>query len=218
MKKEYKLKRKIAVLAAVFYLLGTAGCAPKGQELEEAENTTVPTVSGVTDTEASATPDSSTAASDAVAPAVEDEPENPTQTDTLEEDAVFFGSWYVTDYRTSSIYALSQEEIDTLLTYTVAYYEDGFFLNGTPVEAEAEVFGYDYLDYTKAEIEEQFLADLSDWWNGKTAVKGVNLYAEENGESLPIEYCFGARFFAVDSETLWIYYEGVFFQAKRAGA
>ena len=138
--------------------------------------------------------------------------------DTQAEDVVFFGSWYMTDYRTGSIYALSQEEIDTFLTYTVAYYEDGFFLNGTPVEAEAEVFGYGYLDYTKAEIEEQFLADLTDWWEGKTTVKGVNLYAEANEESLLIGYCFGANFFAVDSETLWIYYEGVFFEAKRAGA
>lgn len=148
----------------------------------------------------------------------QEQPADNTQQSTPAEDVVFFGSWYVTDYRTSSIYALSQEEIDTFLTYTVAYYEDGFFLNGTQVEAEAEVFGYSYLDYTKAEIEEQFLADLTNWWNGKTTVKGVNLYAEENEESLPIEYCFGANFFAADSETLWIYYEGVFFQAKRAGA
>lgn len=144
--------------------------------------------------------------------------DNPVQPDMPAEDVVFFGSWYMTDYRTASIYALSQEEIDTFLTYTVAYYENGFFLNGMQVEAEAEYFGYSYQDYTKAEVEEQFLVDLTGWWDGKTAIKGVDMYAEETEESLPIKYCFGASFFAVDSETLLIYYEGVFFQAKRAGA
>lgn len=143
------------------------------------------------------------------------QPENESQPENTPE-IVFFGSWQVTDYRTGSIYALSQEEIDEFLTYGMAYYEDAFFLNGKPVEAEG--FGYAYMDYTKGEVEEQFNIDMTGWWNESDTITCVGITSVENDTSPSLRYCFGAEFFAVDADTIWIYYEGVFFQAKRAGA
>ena len=143
------------------------------------------------------------------------QPENESQPDNTPE-IVFFGSWQVTDYRTSRIYALSQEQIDEFLTYGMAYYEDAFFLNGKPVEAEG--FGYVYMDYTKEEVEEQFNIDMTGWWNESNTITCVGITSVESDTSPSLSYCFGTDFFVVDADTIWIYYEGVFFQAKRAGA
>lgn len=143
------------------------------------------------------------------------QPENESQPENTPE-IVFFGSWQVTDYRTSRIYALSQEKIDEFLTYGMAYYEDAFFLNGIPVEAEG--FGYVYMDYTKEEVEEQFNIDMTGWWNESDTITCVGITSVESDTSPSLRYCFGTEFFVVDEDTIWIYYEGVFFQAKRAGA
>ncbi|MBD5536424.1 MAG: hypothetical protein HDQ99_12345 [Lachnospiraceae bacterium] len=143
------------------------------------------------------------------------QPENESQSENTPE-IVFFGSWQVMDYRTSRIYALSQEKIDEFLTYGMAYYEDAFFLNGIPVEAEG--FGYVYMDYTKAEVEEGFNIDMTGWWNESDTITCVGITSVESDESPSLSYCFGTDFFVVDADTIWIYYEGVFFQAKRAGA
>lgn len=143
------------------------------------------------------------------------QPENESQPENTSE-IVFFGSWYVSDYRTSSTYALSQEEIDEFLTYGLAYYEDGFSLKGTMVvEGDLE---YTYTDYTKEEVEEQFNVDMTGWWNESDTIAYIGITAAESDENPSLRYCFGTQFFAVDMETIWIYYEGVFFQAKRAGA
>lgn len=143
------------------------------------------------------------------------QPENESQPENTSE-IVFFGSWYVSDYRTSSTYALSQEEIDEFLTYGLAYYEDGFSLKGTMVvEGDLE---YTYTDYTKEEVEEQFNVDMTGWWNESDTIAYIGITAAESDENQSLRYCFGTQFFAVDMETIWIYYEGVFFQAKRAGA
>lgn len=141
--------------------------------------------------------------------------ENETQPENTSE-IVFFGSWQVTDYRASRIYALSQEEIEEFLTYGVAYYEDAFFLNGTPVEAED--MGYVSMDYTKEEVEEQYNIDMTDWWNEGDTVACVGVTSAENDSGPSLRYCFGTEFFVIDSDTIWIYYEGVFFRAERAGA
>ncbi len=135
--------------------------------------------------------------------------ETPSQTETQNlPDVVFFGSWLVDDYRTSSTYALSQAEIEEFLTYGVAYYEDGFSLKGTMI-VEGDV-GYAYTNYTKEEVEEQFNINMTDWWKESNTIAYVSITSAESD--------FGAQFFAVDIDTIWIYYEGVFFQAKRAGA
>lgn len=141
--------------------------------------------------------------------------ENEQQPENTSE-IVFFGSWQVTDYRASRIYALSQEEIKEFLTYGVAYYEDAFFLNGTPVEAED--MGYVSMDYTKEEVEEQFNIDMTDWWNEGDTIAYIGIISAESDESPSLRYCFGTEFFVIDSDTIWIYYEGVFFRAERAGA
>ena len=143
------------------------------------------------------------------------QPENESQPENTPE-TVFFGSWQITDYRTCRIYALSQEQIDEFLTYEMDYYEDAFFLNGKPVEAEG--FGYVYMDYTKEEVEEQFNIDMTGWWNESNIITCAGITSAESDTSPSLSYCFGTDFFVVDADTIWIYYEGVFFQAKRAGA
>lgn len=143
------------------------------------------------------------------------QPENEQQPESTSE-IVFFGSWQVTDYRASRIYALSQEEIEEFLTYGLAYYEDGFSLQGTMVvEGDLE---YAHTDYTKEEVEEQFNIDMTGWWNESDTIAYIGIISAESDESPSLRYCFGTEFFVIDSDTIWIYYEGVFFRAERAGA
>ncbi|MDE7435766.1 MAG: hypothetical protein K2N01_08130 [Lachnospiraceae bacterium] len=125
--------------------------------------------------------------------------------DTENEEISFYGSWQVEDYRTCQIYALSQQEIEEFLTYEVAYDEGGFLLNGQPVELEH--FEYAFADYMLEDIENDFCVDLTEWRDEKMTVPMGDIASDEN--------FFGATFFPVDTDTLWIYYEGVFFRAER---
>lgn len=130
----------------------------------------------------------------------------PSEIQTTENEGTsFYGSWRVKDYRTCQIYTLSPQEIDEFLTYEVAYDEDECSLNSQPLELEHVEYVFE--DYTLENIQNDFQADLSEWWNGKATVPMGHIVSDEN--------FFGATFFPADKDSLWIYYEGVFFWAER---
>lgn len=121
------------------------------------------------------------------------------------EEQPYFGTWKIQEYRTGAVYALSQEEIADYLTYTVTYYEDAVAQNG--VDLGLEDFGYEYEFCTKEDILADFRVDLSDWWaEEETVVHGIVNSQED---------FFGRVFFLGDDNSLWIYYEGVFFRAAK---
>lgn len=117
----------------------------------------------------------------------------------------FYGSWQITDCLFCSVSALPQEEIDEFLACQVTYLADGFSLNGQPVALTD--FGYTFTDYTLTELQQSFRVDLSPWQTGRTALS--------MGEIVSDEIFFGSSFIPMDADTLWIYYEGVFFRAHR---
>ena len=125
--------------------------------------------------------------------------------DSEEKSSILYGTWQVVDYKTCQIYAMSQQEIEEVLTYKVAYYEDGVSLNGQQVRLEN--FGYTFVDYAQAELSQDFNVDLTEWWNGSMSVS--------MGQILSDEGFFGDTFFPADADHLWIYYNGVFFRAEK---
>ncbi len=95
-----------------------------------------------------------------------------------------------------------------LLKEQVAYYEDRFLQNGSLMETEN--FGYEFTFLTLDEILDGYGVDLSDW-------QGENTRMAE-GIISDLNECFGKYFFTGGQDSLWVYYEGVFFQMERAGS
>ncbi len=120
----------------------------------------------------------------------------------------FYGVWKVKDYQSCNVSALSDQEIQVLLKEQVAYYEDRFLQNGSLMETEN--FGYEFTFLTLDEILDGYGVDLSDW-------QGENTRMAE-GIISDLNECFGKYFFTGGQDSLWVYYEGVFFQMERAGS
>ncbi|MCM1127015.1 MAG: M56 family metallopeptidase [Lachnospiraceae bacterium] len=117
-----------------------------------------------------------------------------------------YGRWRVTDYKLPDVYALTQEEIDSL---TGARLEYGNAFLWTNVDGETrETTGYEKSMVTMEELEEEFR--ISGENLGLDAEELVSYQVETQGDSL-----FGCFFYLADAEHALIYYEGVFFEAVR---
>lgn len=116
----------------------------------------------------------------------------------------YYGTWEVKDYQSARVSSLSKEDIETFLDYTITYQADMVLQNGKDVNISD--FGYEYQDYTEEMIVQIYNVNLGEWWDSKPQVLGVSVTTSE--------IFFGSQFFVADDETLWIYYEGVFFLAK----
>lgn len=129
------------------------------------------------------------------------------------EDSIadLYGTWQVTDYKPCRIYAMSQQEIDAFSTCKVSYYEDRFVLEGQNVENFGYTFlnGYTFQGYAWADINQDFQVDLTEWWKGNEVIPMGQISSDEG--------FFGDIFFRSDEDHIWIYYEGVFFQAEKVG-
>lgn len=124
------------------------------------------------------------------------------------EDA-FYGSWLISDYKLSRVSAISSSDAEALLANTLAYYSDGVFQTGTPLEMGEGIYSFTS-GLTKDSIQNDYNVDLGDWGDGASQLLLVEVKSSDN--------FFGSRLFVLDSETLWIYHEGGFFLATRAGA
>jgi len=124
----------------------------------------------------------------------------------LEETVSYYDTWKVWDYQSAAVSALSQEEIDGYKGYTLTYEPDAVFQNGRDMNiADPE---YTATAYTEEMLVQDYRVNLGEWWNGVSEVSCISITAEE-----PF---FGQHFFAVNDDVIWIYYEGVFFLARRA--
>lgn len=122
---------------------------------------------------------------------------------TESEETSFYGTWEVRDYQTADIYALSQEEINDFLDDTVTYQSDEVIWN----DKKISIAEYKYETYTEELLVQNYRANLGEWWNGIGDISYVFVTSQES--------FFGDQFFAVDDDTIWIFYEGVFFLAKK---
>lgn len=125
----------------------------------------------------------------------------------LPEAASYFGTWEVKDAQYCYIAALSQEEVNSFIGKSLTYQADGVLFNGETVLSGPVTYEVDDEPTNEADVTEDYRANLGEWWNGVSEVTGISVDAPDA--------FFGHRFFVVDAETIWIFYEGVFFLAKR---
>lgn len=123
-------------------------------------------------------------------------------------EASFYGTWEVKDYQAAAVSALSTEECSAFLGNTVTYQESEVLLNGQ--KANDGDIAYESEPYTEEALAQDYRANLGEWWNEKTEVSCTTVSSSN--------YFFGDQFFAADEETIWIFYDGVFFLAKRVEA
>ncbi len=120
--------------------------------------------------------------------------------DSFYED--FYGEWQIQDYLTANIYALPQEEIEGYLSSIVTYSPRTFDKDGQEIDS----IEYSFEDYTKESLGQDYNIDISSRWTDVDKITQGTIISDDN--------FFGKHFFIVDSEMLWIYYEGVLFEAK----
>ena len=120
------------------------------------------------------------------------------------EVADFMGDWVLKEVKYCSVYS-AEVDVEALLGSTITYCQDGIIRGDwvTPVNAFEVWEGY-----TPGRILLDYKADLSDWWIRIGRMYSVN--------TISIHLPFGGHFFYDGYNTLWIYYEGVFFRCERA--
>lgn len=89
---------------------------------------------------------------------------------------------------------------------TITYQADSILLDGENVTADDVAYETDLLTYDYDSLTEAYHANLGEWWNNISEVTCVTIDSNES--------FFGNQFFTADADTIWIYYEGVFFLAK----
>lgn len=121
------------------------------------------------------------------------------------DEPSYYGTWAVKDYQSASVSSLSAEEIGDFFSYTVTYQADAVFQNGQNMNIAG--LTYESEEYTEDSIVQEYKANLGEWWNEKSKVTRIFIASED--------YFFGNQFFVADDDVIWIYYEGVFFLARK---
>lgn len=129
------------------------------------------------------------------------------ETETTDNSASYYGTWEVKDYQSASVSALSSDDMEAFRGSKVTYEADAILLNGEEAAADNFTYEADSNTYNYDSLTETYQANLGEWWNNINEVT----YVAVNSNDI----FFGSQFFVADSDTLWIYYEGVFFLAKR---
>lgn len=117
-----------------------------------------------------------------------------------------YGRWQVSGYKLPGVYALSQNEIDSLADARLEYGITSFWTNADG--ERSTVTGYEREVVTAEELETYYRINKDEL--GITADDLV--YYQVNAEK---ESLFGCFFYLVDAEHALIYYEGVFFEVVR---
>lgn len=120
-------------------------------------------------------------------------------------EVYFYGRWYVWDYQTAEVTALSTEAAQGYVGTEVVYEEEYVRVNGDQLAATG--FAYTFTNYTEETLAQEYNVSLGEWWSGISEVV--------HGEVNTIDNDFGSQFFVVNDEMIWIYHEGVFFLARR---
>lgn len=191
-------------------LSGCSGILPNDDSQKEGIPTTGPETpesgmsgSGTPEsgTSGSGTPESETLGS-------ESSETGETSDDEQETDhfASYYGTWEVKDYQSASVSTLSLEEMESFRGKKITYQADSILLDGENVTADDVAYETDLLTYDYDSLTEAYHANLGEWWNNISEVTCVTIDSSES--------FFGNQFFTADADTIWIYYEGVFFLSK----
>ncbi|MDE5589801.1 MAG: hypothetical protein K2J60_11800 [Acetatifactor sp.] len=119
----------------------------------------------------------------------------------------FYGTWKVMDYQSAAISALSADDMESRRGLEITYQSDSVLLDGEKVNDESFTYKTEENTYNYDSLLEEYRANLGEWWNNISEVTCVTIDSND--------IFFGSQFFVVDSDTIWIYYEGVFFLAKK---
>lgn len=117
-----------------------------------------------------------------------------------------YGRWQVRSYVLPGVYALSQNEIDSLVGARLEYGINSLWTN-TDGET-SDVTGYEKETVAVNDLEEDFQFDRENLGISTDELTYYQVHAEK-------EDLFGTFFYLIDSEHALIYYEGVFFEVTR---
>ncbi len=131
-------------------------------------------------------------------------------TEAAPETASYYGTWEVKEYKYAHIAALTQEEANAFVGKRITYQEDAITMDGETVVSGPVTYEVKEEPYDEARMVDEAGADLGEWWNGVSEVTDVRVVSPE--------FFFGQYILVVDSNTIWIYCEGVFFLATRTNA
>lgn len=190
-------KRLLVLLSTVFFAMILNGCSGILPSDNSQEETMSVTEQETTSSELPKTAESSNS---------ENEISNMEETDN---SFSYYGTWEVKDYQSATVSALSSDDMESFRGVMIAYQSDSILLDGENVTAN-DNFTYETDDatYNYDSLTETYKANLGEWWNNISEVTCVTINSNES--------FFGDQFFVVDSDTIWIYYEGVFFLAKNS--
>lgn len=127
-------------------------------------------------------------------------------TGEMDRSFSYYGTWEVRDYQSAAFSALSSDDMESFRGIVITYQSDSILLNDEKVTNENFTYETEDATYDYDSLTETYKANLGEWWNNISEVTYVTIDSNES--------FFGNQFFVVDSETIWIYYEGVFFLAK----
>ena len=133
--------------------------------------------------------------------------EKPTDNGKVDNSCSYYGTWEIRDYQSTGISALSSDDMESFQGITITYQSDSILLDDENVTVdyftdETDNFVYDYDSLTDA-----YNVNLGEWWDNISEVTYITIDSNKS--------FFGDQFFVVDSDTIWIYYEGAFFLAKK---
>ena len=117
-----------------------------------------------------------------------------------------YGTWEVKDYQSAEFSTLTVDEMESFRGIIITYQSDSILLDGEKVSDSNFIYETKDTTYNYDSLIEAYEANLGEWWNNISEVTCVTVNSNES--------FFGNQFFIVDSDTIWIYYEGVFFLAK----
>ncbi len=195
------MKKQMSVLLTIVLLtISLIGCgnSTANDNLQEEEKPI---------TEQETTEVSETEISETEAPETQTPETQTPETETTDNSASYYGTWEVKDYQSASVSALSSDDMESFRGSKVTYEADAILLNGEETAADNFTYEADSNTYNYDSLTEAYQANLGEWWNNINEVT----YVAVNSNDI----FFGSQFFVADSDTLWIYYEGVFFLAKR---
>lgn len=137
-------------------------------------------------------------------PSAEDKNADTGETDNASS---YYGTWEIKDYQGAGASALSSDDMESFRGKTITYQPDSILLDGEKVADGSFAYKTEDDAYNYDSLTEAYRANLGEWWNNISEVTCVMIDSNES--------FFGNHFFVADLDTIWIYYEGVFFLAKQ---
>lgn len=129
-----------------------------------------------------------------------------TEQETTDNSFSYYGTWEVKDYQSAEFSTLTADEMESFRGIKITYQSDSILLDGEKVSDGNFIYETKDTTYNYDSLIEAYEANLGEWWNNISEVTCVTVNSNKN--------FFGNQFFIVDSDTIWIYYKGVFFLAK----